>query len=229
MKIDIVIPAHNERNVIADTIKGIEGALNLEYRIIVVNDYSTDNTSAIVKSLMKDYPNLEFVENDRERGFAGALRKGFAVSTSDLVIPVMADSCDDPGTITEMYKKSLEGFDIVCGSRYMEGGRKLGGPMLQSFFSRFVGCSLRYLIGIPTRDVSNSFKCYRRDVLKIPTQSDKFDISMEITLKAFFAGYKITEVPTTWKARYIGNSKFYLFKVAPGYIKLYLWAIFKKR
>jgi len=229
MKISIVIPVHNEEEIISETIKNIENKLNLDYEIIIVNDHSTDNTGVVVKNLTKQYSNLMLVENDTGRGFADALRKGFLVSKSDLVVPVMADSCDDPQTIAVMHDKVLDGFDVVCGSRYMKKGKKIGGPKLQSFFSRFVGLSLKHIIRIPTSDVSNSFKCYRKNVLGcIQTQSRGFELSMEITLKAYFAGYKITEVPTVWQGRYIGKSKFYLLRVAPSYIKLYLWAILKK-
>jgi glycosyltransferase involved in cell wall biosynthesis len=229
MKISIVIPVHNEEENICETIKNIENKLNLDYEIIIVNDHSRDDTGVIVKNLMKQYSNLMLVENDTGRGFADALRKGFSISNSDLIIPVMADSCDDPQTIAVMHDKVLDGFDVVCGSRYMKKGKKIGGPKLQSFFSRFVGLSLKHIIRIPTSDVSNSFKCYRRNVLEgIRTQSKGFELSMEITLKAYFAGYKITEVPTVWQGRYIGKSKFYLLRVAPSYIKLYLWAILKK-
>jgi len=230
MKISIVIPAHNEQDIIAKTIKSIEETVNLDFEIIIVNDHSTDNTPGIVNSLKRIYSNLKLVENDIGRGFADALRKGFSVSDSDLVIPVMADLCDNPQTINDMYAKALEGFDIVCGSRYMKGGTKIGGPLIQTLFSRFVGCSLKYLIGIPTFDVANSFKCYRKHILNtIKIRSRKFEISMEITLKAYFAGFSITEVPTDWKGRFIGKSKFYLFRVAANYIKLYLWAIFRKK
>lgn len=229
MKISIVIPVHNEEEIISETIKNIENKLNLDYEIIIVNDHSTDDTSVIVKNLMRQYSNLMLVENDTGRGFADALRKGFSISNSDLIIPVMADLCDDPQTIAVMHDKVLDGFDVVCGSRYMKKGGKIGGPKLQSFFSRFVGLSLKHIIRIPTSDVSNSFKCYRRNVLEgIQTQSEGFELSMEITVKAYFAGYKITEVPTVWQGRYIGKSKFYLLRVAPSYIKLYLWAILKK-
>ncbi len=226
MTVTLVIPAHNEEEVIAYTIRSIEEELSLDYEIVVVNDNSLDNTAIIVKGLMKHYSNLRLVDNDTDKGFANALKKGFSVSNSDLVIPVMADLCDDPRTIRDLYVKSLEGFDIVCGSRYMQGGTKIGGPLVQSLFSRFVGCSLKYLIGIPTSDVSNSFKCFRRNVLNaIKLKSKGFEISMEVTLKAYFAGFTITEIPTVWKGRSIGKSKFYLFKVAPGYIKLYIRAI----
>jgi len=230
MKLTIVIPAHNEDAVIGKTIVAIEKQVTVDCEIVVVDDHSSDNTPGEVKALIEKFPNIRLVENDWERGFANALRKGFSVSNSQFVLPVMADLCDDPLTINEMHKKAIDGYDIVCGSRYMKGGTKLGGPPIQTFFSRFVGRSLSFIIGIPTSDVSNSFKLYRKKVLdSIKIGSKGFDISMEIPLKAYFAGYSITEVPTVWKGREIGKSKFYIFKVAPNYIKLYLWAVFCRK
>ena len=173
MKISLVIPAHNEEDVITNTIVEIEQTLTLDYEIIVVNDNSLDRTKAIIHDLMKRYRNLRLIDNDGEKGFANALRIGFAEARSDLIIPVMADLCDDPKTILDMVREAPR-FDIVCGSRYTKGGVKKGGPLLQSFFSRFVGRSLKYLIRIPTSDVSNSFKCYRRKVLDtIKTKSSR--------------------------------------------------------
>lgn len=226
MKLTIVIPAHNEDKVIGKTIDGLVKELDLDYEIVVVNDHSTDNTAEIVEALMQKYSNLRLIDNDWKRGFGNALKKGFSVSNADLIIPVMADLCDDPKTIKNMHEKALEGFDVICGSRYMSGGKKVGGPFLQSICSRFVGRSLRYLIGIPTSDASNSFKCYKKKVLEVVrTTSKGFEISMEITLKAYFCGFSIAEVPTVWRGRFIGKSKFYIFKIAWKYIKLYLWAI----
>lgn len=230
MKISIVIPAHNEEEVIAGTLRGIEENVTCDYEVIVVNDHSTDATCRVVEDFSGKYSGVKLVNNDGQRGFAGALKKGFSVAAAEFVIPVMADLCDDPGTINEMCLKAAEGYDIVCGSRYMRGGSKLGGPPIQSFFSRLVGISLRRIIGIPTSDVSNSFKLYRKEVLEaFDISSSGFEISMEIPLKAFFCGYAIAELPTFWKGREMGKSKFYIFKVAPNYIRLYIWALFSRK
>jgi glycosyltransferase involved in cell wall biosynthesis len=229
MNFSIIIPACNEEGNIETALRCIEAALNKEHEVVVVNDHSHDNTAAIVGRLSQEYNNIRLVDNDDEPGFANALKTGFNQAKTGILIPVMADLCDAPDTINKMYEKSREGFDIVCGSRYMQKGGKISGPVLQSFFSTFVGKSLKYLIGIPTSDVSNSFKSYRKSLLdRIQIKSQGFEISMEITLKSYFAGAKITEIPTIWKGRFIGKSKFYLFKAAPKYIKLYLWAIFRK-
>ncbi len=230
MTLSLIIPAHNEEEVISRTIEQIELALDLDYKIIVINDHSTDSTELVVNKLREVYKNITVVNNNTGKGFADALRKGFSVANSDFVIPVMADLCDDPKTIKEMFDLAIQGYDIVCGSRYMRGGEKSGGPFIQSFFSRFVGLSLMYMLGVPTRDISNSFKCYSKEVLRlVKTKSRGFEISMELTLKAFFLGFKITEIPTVWKGRFIGKSKFYLFKVIPLYSKIYFWALFGKK
>jgi len=230
VKLSIIIPAHNEEEVISRTIEQIEQALDFDYEVIVINDHSTDKTESVVNALGKVYKNVSLVNNDTGRGFADALRKGFSCVNADFVIPVMADLCDDPKTIKEMYNLVIQGYDIVCGSRYMQGGKKQGGPFIQSFCSRFAGKSLMYMLGVPTSDVSNSFKCYSKKVLEgVKTESKGFEISMELTLKAFFAGFKITEVPTVWKGRSIGKSKFYLLKVIPLYSRVYFWALFGRK
>lgn len=230
MNFSIIIPAHNEESSIKDTISSIEKVVSAAYEIVVVDDHSSDRTADIVEDLVSSYKNIRLVRNNDEAGFANALRAGFASAESDIVIPVMADLCDDPDTIEEMYKKAQEGFDIVCGSRYMKDGRKIGGPLIKTFFSRFVGLSLRALIGIPTQDISNSFKLYRKEIIENikDIEAKGFEISVELPLKAYFLGYKITELPTVWVNRKTGNSKFKIFKQGPRYLRLYLWAIWKK-
>ncbi|RKY30168.1 MAG: glycosyltransferase family 2 protein [Candidatus Omnitrophota bacterium] len=230
MSLSIVIPAHNEAQNIAKVITSIERIVSVEHEVIIVDDHSTDSTAEVVKRMAADFKNIRLVGNDFNRGFANALRKGFACVESTMVVPVMADLCDDPHTINRMYELAYSGgYDIVCGSRYMKGGRKQGGPKLKTFFSRFVGLSLNMLIGIPTKDISNSFKLYRREVIeKTHPESDGFEISVEIPLKAYFLGYKITEIPTVWVDRKEGKSKFNVFKQCKRYLGLYLWAIKKK-
>jgi glycosyltransferase involved in cell wall biosynthesis len=229
MKFSVIIPAHNEEGSIAAVIRALEQGLRYGYEIVVVDDHSTDKTAEAVTGLSAEFKNLRLVQNLDSPGFANALKTGFRNARTDIVIPVMADLCDDPDTINKMYEKSREGFDVVCGSRYIKGGRKLGGPPVKSFFSRFVGISLHFFTAIPTQDISNSFKLYRKKVIEsIDIISSGFEISAEIPLKAYFLGYKITEIPTTWMHRKEGESKFEIFKHGSRYLKLYLWALWKK-
>lgn len=226
MKVSIIIPAHNEAASITDTIRQLEAALKLDYEIIVVDDHSTDQTAQVVKGLSREFGNIGLVPNINQPGFARALKTGFGAANGELVVPVMADLCDDPQTIPKMYEKMSEGFDVVCGSRYMPGGKKIGGPGAKTFFSRFVSLSLHFLIKIPTHDVANAFKMYKKEVISaLVINAEGFEISAEIPLKAFFAGYKIAEVPTTWLDRKSGKSKFNVVKQGQCYLKLYLWAL----
>lgn len=229
MKLSIVIPAHNEQNNITEVINRIEDFEDLDYELIVVNDHSTDATSKIVDKLSWQYNNIKLVENKLNRGFANALKTGFNNIGTDLVIPVMADLCDDLSTVKKMLEKINQGYDIVCGSRYIKGGARLGGSKIKGFLSFFVGKSLHYLLDLPTHDIANAFKMYRKKVIdSIEIKSKGFEISMEIALKAYYLGFKITEVPTIWKERTKGKSSFRMLKLLPNYLKLYLWAIFKQ-
>lgn len=229
MNFTIVIPAHNEQENIEATIRAVESCVRSDFEIVVVDDHSSDKTADIVRRLGGEYKNIILERNLSAPGFANALKAGFRRSGGELVLPVMADLSDDPAVIDKMYSQSKQGFDIICGSRYARGGKKVGGPWLKGLFSRFVGLSMHFLTGIPTKDVSNSFKLYRKSILdKISIETEGFEISMEIPLKAYFMGYRITEIPTTWLDRTQGSSKFNVGKQGPKYLRLYLWAIWKK-
>ena len=229
MKLSVIIPAHNEEDCIVNLINKImDIGINAPHELIVVDDHSTDATAKLVKELSARHENIKLVENIQEPGFANALKTGFSAATSEAVLPVMADLCDDLSTVEKMLVKINDGYDVVCGSRYMKGGFRIGGSKLKAFLSCWGGKTLCYLLRLPTHDIANAFKMYRREVIdNITIDSKGFEISMEIPLKAYYSGFKITEVPTTWRERTKGKSNFRIFNLLPAYIKLYLWAIFK--
>lgn len=227
--LSIIIPARDEEENIEKTVRELIPYLNVQNtEIIIVNDHSIDRTPSIVENLQNKYPFIKLVNNSGEPGFANTLKKGFQSAKGVFVLPVMADSCDTPETIPLMLEKAKEGYDVVCGSRYVRGGKRVGGPLIQGFFSRFVGITLHFFTGIPTRDVANAFKMYRKDILLSLNLKEKgFAVSMEACVKFFINGYKICDVPTVWYGRKKGKSKFKLSKTLP-YIKLYLWTIWRK-
>ena len=229
MKLSVIIPAYNEEENITDVINKIEEALGIPHELVVVNDHSIDTTAQLVTRLTRKYNNIRLVENKLPGGFANALKTGFSNVATDIVVPVMADLCDDLHAIKEMFKKINEGCDVVCGARYIKGGARIGGSKIKGLFSCFVGWSLHYLLGIPVHDIANAFKMYRKNVLdSIDIKSKGFEISMEIPLKAYYSGFKISEVPTVWRERTKGKSNFSMFRLLPSYLKLYIWAIFKR-
>lgn len=229
MRLSIVIPAHNEEDNITDVINKVEAVLEMPHELIIVNDHSEDATAALIDEASSRYHNIRRVDNKAEKGFANALRAGFAASGSEALVPVMADLCDDLNTVSEMFRKINEGYDVVGGARYIKGGSRMGGSRIKGFFSSFAGWSMHYLTGIPIHDVANAFKMYRKGVLdKIDIRSRGFEISMELALKAYYAGFKVTEVPTVWRERTRGKSNFNMLKLLPGYFKFYVWAIARR-
>lgn len=226
MKLTVVIPVHNEEEVIGDTLEKLESELTIPHEVVVVNDHSTDRTADVVKEAIARWPAIRIIDNLLPPGFTNALKSGFGNVREGAIATVMGDLCDDPKTIEKMYEKIQEGYDVVCGSRYMKGGGKQGGRLLQNIFSKFVGLSLNKLTGIPTRDVSNAFKMYRREVVAdMNIEEAGFASSLEITVKAYVKNYRITEVPTVWRGRTKGQSSFRVFRVAKNYIRWYLWAL----
>lgn len=225
----IIIPTYNEEQVILKTLKVISQKVKIPHEIIVVDGRSRDNTKKIVKKMASSQRNIKIISQDeKNNGFADAIALGIKNANNKFIVIVMADLCDDPVTINKMYKKINEGWDVVCGCRYMKGARKIGGPKIQGFFSYVVCKSLNLLIGIPTQDVSNAFKMYRTERIKNSVlKSIGTEASMELALQAYFQKARMIDIPTTWLGRSKGVSKFKILERAPRYAEIYLWAIKK--
>lgn len=223
----ILIPSRNEEDNIVSTLEQLNKKVKIPHEIIVVDD-SSDSTEKLVKDYSKAHKNVKMIHGKPNTIiFSKAIKIGRNLASGEFIVIVMADLCDDPRTINLMYKKITEGWDIVCGSRYMRGGSKKGGPSVQSFFSTVVCLSLHYVTGISTKDVSNAFKMYRKNILEGVRIGNKngVEISMIITLQAYFKGAKITEIPTRWIGRTLGQSKFKIIQRTPKYSRIYIWAV----
>ncbi len=226
--ISIVIPARNEESCIVETVKNVEKNVRIPHEVVIVNDNSTDGTEEKAKNLCKKYSNVKLITRKSNHGFGNTLVEGFEKSGGFAVVPVMADMCDDPGTINLMYEK-INDYDIIVGSRYIKGGKLIGSPFIKKWISRNYGRIMHWLTGIPTRDITNAFKLYKKEVIeKVKTEQKDFSISVDITLKAYFLGCRITEVPTTWTGRKGGKSKFRVFKMGKSYGSLFLYAVKRK-
>jgi hypothetical protein len=116
--------------------------------------------------------------------------------------------------------------DIVCASRYMKGGKQIGGPFLKSLMSHIAGLTLHYFAKVPTHDATNSFKLYRASFLKEQKieSTGGFELGIELVVKAHLQGKKICETPTIWTDRVAGKSNFKLKAWLPKYLKWYFMA-----
>ena len=135
------------------------------------------------------------------------------------VIVTMVDLSDDYRIVEEMVARAEAGTAVVCPSRYMPGGRQIGGPWLKNLLSRTAGLTLHWLAGVPTRDAINSFKAYRRDFLeRTPIESTAgFSLGLELVAKAHFSGERVEEIPAIWQDRTAGESRFRLAAWLPLY------------
>ena len=225
--IDIVIPVYNEGDNIKTTVAEIEGKVKTPWCIWVVYDFDEDSTVPPTQELIAQGKNVKLLKNKYGRGVLKAIKTGLETVDKDAVLVAMGDLSDDMAAVDKMFDMLNQGYDLVCGSRYMKGGKQIGGPPLKTFMSRMAGISLHILTGIPTHDISNSFKLYSRKMLeKINIESTGgFEIGMEIVVKAYTSGYKIGEVPSVWKDRSAGESKFMLWKWLPKYLHWYWYAV----
>jgi glycosyltransferase involved in cell wall biosynthesis len=223
------MPVYNEGSIIAKTITNVEKSVKFPHDLLIIYDMDKDDTLSPVKKLQKKYKNIKLIKNIYGKGALNALKTGLKKVSGEAVCVMMADLTDDPKVVNEMMKKFQQGADVVAASRYMNGGHQIGGPLLKQLMSRGAGLSLYYLAGIPTHDSTNSFKIYSRKFLnrtKIESNGG-FELGIELTVKAHFNGYKVTEVPTTWT--YLAKeSRFYLKKWLPKYLKWYFWALRSK-
>jgi len=230
--LDIIIPVYNEDEIIVETLKEIQKKISISHRVILVYDSDDDSTIPPVKDYIKRNKTNHILlkKNSLGQGVLNAIKSGFEFANSESLLIVMGDASDDLDAVKGMYEKIKSGFDVVCGSRYMKGGKQIGGPLLKKILSRLAGVSLNLLTGLPVHDVTNSFKMYRRTLLtQIEIESrGGFEIGMEIVVKSYLQGFKICEVPSIWRDRSKGKSNFKLFKWLPSYMKWYFLAIFKK-
>mgnify|MGYP001562905565 CR=1 FL=1 len=233
MNITIIIPAYFEEKNILLELEEIKKKVKTLNTIIIVFDLETDPTIEVVKEYLEKTKvnNIYLKKNSvgSKRGVINAVKTGIYSAKTKIIVVSMADLSDDIGKIDQMYQMIEKGFDIVCASRYMKGGQQIGGPFLKGLFSRLVGLSLFYF-GLPTHDPTNAFKMYKKSVFDgIKIESDGgFEYNLEVIVKAFKKGYKITEIPAVWRDRTTGKSKFKLLKWLPKYLRWYWYLLFEK-
>ena len=110
-------------------------------------------------------PALRGLRNDLGRGVLNAMKAGIAGTTAPYVLISMADGSDEPHVVDPMVALARGGADVVAASRYMRGGRQIGGPPLKRLMSRIAGLTLHWFAGVPTHDPTNNFKLYSRRFL----------------------------------------------------------------
>jgi dolichol-phosphate mannosyltransferase len=220
--LSIVVPVYNEGANIGRLFARIREHVHVPAEILIVYDFPEDDTLPAVAREKPAGFDVTLVKN-RQRGALQAILTGLKQSRGAASVVMMADLSDDLRIVDEMFRLIEGGYAIVCGSRYMQGGAQIGGPFIKGRLSRLAGQSLHFATGIPTRDITNSFKMYSREVIeRFEVESDGgFEIGMELTVKAHLAGLRITEIPSVWTDRTDGSSRFQLLRWLPKYLRWY--------
>ena len=218
------MPVYNEGENVVPTLRGIvERSRTRPLEVLVVHDFDEDTTVLVVKRLQAEFPELHLHRNTLGRGVLNAIKSGLAAARAPYVLVTMGDGSDDAGDIDSMYELARGGADVVAGSRYMQGGRQLGGPLMKRTMSRAAGLSLHWLAGVPVHDATSNFRMYSKRLLdKVTIESDGgFELGIELTVKAHLLGMRVAEVPTTWRDRTAGQSRFQLWRWLPRYMRWY--------
>lgn len=225
IKYSVIIPAHNEANNLNELVRRLHLVLketNKPFEIIIVNDNSTDKSGELLEKLKKNYPELRPIHRHTMPGVGYAQREGFKNVRGDFIITLDGDLSHNPYEIPK-FIEALKGYDMVCGSRYVNEG-KASMCLSRKLISGSFNFVFRTIIGIPIKDFTSGFRLYKKEIIDriMPLRSKGFGIYIEIPLKAYLEGFKITEVPITYHVRSKGKSNLNYLKQGPEYMKIAL-------
>lgn len=224
-QLSVVLPVYNEAENVGSVLEGFRLNVRTSHEVLVVYDFDEDTTVPAVRALMPGHPAVRLLRNDRGPGVLNAMLAGIDAAQAPYVVISMADGSDDPIQIDQMAECARQGADLVAASRYMRGGRQIGGPLLKRTLSRLAGLSLHWFGRVPIHDPTSNFKLYSRaflDTVRIESRGG-FELAIELSVKATLAGRMLAEVPTTWRDRTAGQSRFRLRAWLPLYLRWYVY------
>lgn len=208
----IIIPTYNELENIRKMIPDILGRYD-HVDILVVDDNSPDGTGIFVEQLTKETDRVKIIKRPSKMGLGTAYIQGFKYALQngyDYIFEMDADYSHDPKEIKNFFE-AIKDSDLVLGSRYKTGVNVVNWPMRRLMLSYFANSYTRFVTGLPVRDATGGFKCFRRKVLESinldEIKSNGYAFQIEMTFKAYKKGFKIVEIPIIFIDRYQGKSK----------------------
>lgn len=226
-RLDIIIPVYNEGGIILTTLAALRRDVKTPSRILICYDRPDDDTLSTIKDHLDQVEGLdiEFVRN-RSRGAQAAIMAGFAASRAPYVLVFPADDDFNAGILDAMVAKAERGAAVVCASRFIPGGCMVGCRWLKAALVRTAAFTLYYVARLPTRDATNGFRLFSRQVIDgIEIESDTgFCYSLEILVKCHRLGWPVADVPAKWFERKKGSSRFQVLNWVPAYLRWYLYA-----
>jgi glycosyltransferase involved in cell wall biosynthesis len=223
--LSVFFPAYNDSGTIASlVIAALQAARSLtpDFEVIIVNDGSADATAEIADELARTYPQVRVVHHERNRGYGGALRSGFAAATRDLVFYTDGDAQYDPREMTVLWQALSDDVDLVNGYKISRSD-----PLHRIVIGRIYHHTVRILFGLKVRDVDCDFRMMRRAIFeRVTLEKNSGVICLEMMKKIQDAGFRISEVPVHHYHRAYGRSQFFnfrrLFRTAIDVLKLWV-------
>lgn len=212
MKTLVIIPTYNEihniQKLLPDLLE-IYPALD----VLIVDDNSPDGTANYVRQWSEVDPNVKLLKREKKMGLGTAYVDGFKFALAngyDAVIQMDADYSHDPKEI-ERFLDYIKDYDLVIGSRYIYGVRVINWPIRRLLLSYFANLYTRIITGMPVKDGTGGFKCFRRKVLESfdldAIHSNGYSFQIEMNFKAWKKGFRLIEIPITFVDRVQGTSK----------------------
>ena len=210
MKPVVVIPTYDERENVGPMAAAVLAAAP-EAELLFVDDNSPDGTGDVIEEMMKSEPRIHCLHRTKKEGLGRAYVAGFEAALglgADRVVQMDCDFSHDPKDLPRLL---AEDVDLVIGSRYVPGGGTPGWPFKRRFISRAGGVFIRIVTGMPLRDPTGGFKCWKASALRridfASVASAGYSFQLEMNHRAWKAGCSIREIPITFTDRTRGYSK----------------------
>lgn len=212
MKALVIVPTYNERENLAELARQVF-AQDLPVEILVVDDNSPDGTGALADELHASDPRIHVMHRAGKLGLGSAYRDGFRWALErdyEAVFEMDADFSHNPESLGQ-FLAELESADLVLGSRYLHGVTVVNWPLSRLILSYAANVYSRVITGMPFKDLTGGYKCFRRQVLEsldlTRVKSDGYAFQIEVTFKAWRKGFRIREIPILFVDRRAGVSK----------------------
>ena len=208
----VIIPTYNEMDNLPKLIPDVLSQDN-SIDILIVDDNSPDGTAKFVEDLASQNSRIHILKREKKMGLGTAYIAGFRHALKnnyDFIFEMDADFSHNPNELKN-FLNAIKENDLVLGSRYINGVRVLNWPMRRLLLSFFASVYTRIITGMPIRDATGGFKCFRRKVLEAinlnKVKSNGYSFQIEMTFKAYAKGFKIKEIPIVFIDRVKGKSK----------------------
>jgi len=212
-EVSVIFPTYNERDNIGPLIQETLKHTPANTEVIVVDDNSPDLTWQVVEEMAKAQKNITLLRRIGKKGLVSALIDGIAFSKGEIVVWSDCDFSMPPEKIKDLLQGIARGYDLVVGSRFIQGGGKeiitgSSDSVLAFLMSRTLNCFLQTFLGQGFKDWTSGFIAIRRKVLEeIPLKGDYGEYFIDLVYRAIKLSYKVIEIPYLNKARSAGTSK----------------------